>query len=146
MNTSKKRTLLSQDKSLGNSQGVLSHDGMDPEPESACYAQTRVPDPDAAVLDNMFSTFCDVPACTKEKDGPHISEPKADSALDACVANDSQTEDNNLYLSDCKILLAGFDASDMRKLVNMIRSGGGSRYMSLHEKLTHIVVGTPSDT
>uniref|UniRef100_F6H0I2 BRCT domain-containing protein n=1 Tax=Vitis vinifera TaxID=29760 RepID=F6H0I2_VITVI len=70
---------------------------------------------------------------------------KDENKLDGLVADDSQTEDSDLYLSDCRILLVGFEASEMRKLVNMVRRGGGSRYMSFNEKLTHIVVGTPSE-
>eukprot|EP01018_Ginkgo_biloba_P019691 Gb_04893 [translate_table: standard] len=60
------------------------------------------------------------------------------------IAADSQNEDNDLYLANCRIILAGFQAVEMRKLVSMVRSGGGSRYMSFSEKLTHIIVGKPS--
>ncbi|XP_071691897.1 uncharacterized protein [Rutidosis leptorrhynchoides] len=66
--------------------------------------------------------------------------------MDGCVPEDSQSEDNDLYLLDCKIHLVGFNASEMRRLVNMVRRGAGSHYMSLNEQLTHIVVGTPSGT
>ncbi|XP_020107037.1 DNA topoisomerase 2-binding protein 1-A isoform X2 [Ananas comosus] len=61
------------------------------------------------------------------------------------VAEDSETEDNDLYLSDCRIFLVGFGENELAKLVGMIRKGGGSRYMLLSEKLTHIIVGTPSE-
>ncbi|CAN6476061.1 unnamed protein product [Victoria cruziana] len=61
------------------------------------------------------------------------------------VADDLQNGDDDLYLADCRILLAGFQASEMRELVSMVRKGGGSRYMSFNEKLTHIIVGIPSD-
>lgn len=145
LNIVRKSTMLSQDKGLPTSQCVLSHDGMEQESESAWYAQTTLPDLDAAVSHNMLCTLHNATTCTKEDGGPVVSEPTIDPALDDSVANDSQTEDNDMYLSDCKILIAGFNASDMRKLVNMVRRGGGSRYMCLSEKLTHIIVGTPSD-
>lgn len=62
-----------------------------------------------------------------------------------CIANDFQSEDNDLYLSACRIKVVGFEASEMRKIVNMILRGGGSRYMLFNDKLTHIIVGTPSE-
>ncbi|KAK1396671.1 DNA topoisomerase 2-binding protein 1 [Heracleum sosnowskyi] len=71
--------------------------------------------------------------------------PDCDTNFDGCVADDSQKDDNDLYLSDCKIALVGFEASEMRKLVSIICRGGVSRYMSLNENFTHIVVGTPSE-
>ncbi|KAK1388394.1 hypothetical protein POM88_016572 [Heracleum sosnowskyi] len=71
--------------------------------------------------------------------------PDCDTNFDGCVADDFQKDDNDLYLSDCRIALVGFKASEMRKLVSIICRGGGSRYMSLNENLTHIVVGTPSE-
>lgn len=138
--------MLSQDKGLPTSQSFLSHDGMEQESESAWYAQTTMPDLDAAVSNNIFCTLRNATTCIKEDGGPLVSQSIVDPALDDSVANDSQADDNDMYLSDCKILLAGFNASDMRKLVNMVRRGGGSRYMCLSEKLTHIIVGTPSDS
>lgn len=138
--------MLSQDKGLPtSSQCVLSHDGMEQVSGSAWYAQTTMPDLDAALSNNIFCTLRNATTSANEDAGPLASQPILDPALGDSVANDSQTEDNDMYLSDCKILLAGFIASDMRKLVNMVRRGGGSRYMCLSEKLTHIIVGTPSD-
>ena len=72
-------------------------------------------------------------------------QPGNEQSLDGAVANDSESDDNDLYLSECRILLVGFEASDMRKLVNMVRKGGGSRYISFNDKLTHIVIGAPSE-
>ncbi|XP_045806008.1 DNA topoisomerase 2-binding protein 1-A isoform X2 [Trifolium pratense] len=65
--------------------------------------------------------------------------------FDGAVANDSESDDNDLYLAECRISLVGFEASEMRKLVNLVRKGGGSRYMSLNDKLTHIVIGNPTE-
>eukprot|EP00252_Welwitschia_mirabilis_P020066 TRINITY_DN4829_c0_g1_i2.p1 TRINITY_DN4829_c0_g1~~TRINITY_DN4829_c0_g1_i2.p1 ORF type:complete len:444 (-),score=110.04 TRINITY_DN4829_c0_g1_i2:142-1473(-) len=62
------------------------------------------------------------------------------------LADDSQAEENDLYLENCKIFLAGFQPDEMRVLVAMVRRGGGSRYMSFHNSLTHVIVGRPSDT
>ncbi|XP_020679576.1 DNA topoisomerase 2-binding protein 1 isoform X1 [Dendrobium catenatum] len=65
--------------------------------------------------------------------------------FDCRVAQDSE-EDDDLYLSSCRIFLAGFEEKELRKLVNMIRRGGGTRHMLLSEKLSHIILGTPSES
>ncbi|XP_019246538.1 PREDICTED: DNA topoisomerase 2-binding protein 1 [Nicotiana attenuata] len=84
------------------------------------------------------------PVSTKnEQSGAPIEQEKND--CDGGVADDSQTDDNDFYLADCRILIVGFNASEMRKLVNLVRKGGGSRYMSFGEKLTHIIAGNPSE-
>ncbi|KAL8155519.1 hypothetical protein AgCh_000784 [Apium graveolens] len=103
-------------------------------------------DVEATLSQNMSSKFPDDPDNVKKED---VGEPATlhddDTNFDGCVADDSQKDDNDLYLSDCRISLVGFEALEMRKLVSMIRRGGGSRYMSLNKNLTHIVVGTPSE-
>lgn len=90
--------------------------------------------------------YMDAPVVSKDGaiEAP-TAQTRNESNSDVCVANDSQSEDNDLYLSDCRILLVGFEASEMRKLVNMVRRGGGSRYVSYNNGLTHIVVGTLSE-
>ncbi|KAF9609763.1 hypothetical protein IFM89_018211 [Coptis chinensis] len=95
---------------------------------------------------NMSSTFSDstIFINDEESEVPDL-QPGDETNFDDFVADDSQKEDNDLYLSDCRILFVGFQASEMRKLVNLVRKGGGSRYMSFSERLTHIVVGTPSE-
>ncbi|XP_042507747.1 DNA topoisomerase 2-binding protein 1-A-like isoform X2 [Macadamia integrifolia] len=105
------------------------------------------PDLEMSLSQNMSSTFSDASIFTKEErnEEPKM-QPENGTKFDGCVADDSQTEDTDLYLSDCRILLVGFQASEMRKLVHMVRKGGGSRYMSFNGKLTHIVVGTPSES
>ncbi|XP_020573564.1 DNA topoisomerase 2-binding protein 1 isoform X2 [Phalaenopsis equestris] len=73
------------------------------------------------------------------------SENMEDQAkFDCRVAQDSE-EDDDLYLSSCRIFLAGFEEKELRKLVDMIRRGGGTRHMLLNEKLSHIILGTPSE-
>ncbi|XP_024162832.1 DNA topoisomerase 2-binding protein 1 isoform X1 [Rosa chinensis] len=103
-------------------------------------------DLEATVSQTMLPTFSCAPLSCKEGDikVPPL-ESKCEVTLEDCVADDSQSEDNDLYLSECKISLVGFEASEMRRLVNIIRRGGGSRYMSFNDRLTHIVVGTPSE-
>ncbi|TVU26247.1 hypothetical protein EJB05_28784 [Eragrostis curvula] len=61
------------------------------------------------------------------------------------VAEDSEAENDDMYLSNCRISLVGFDEKEMLRLVILIRNGGGSRHILLSEKLTHIVLGAPSD-
>ncbi|KDP32858.1 hypothetical protein JCGZ_12150 [Jatropha curcas] len=104
------------------------------------------PDLEATLSQNMSSMFSDPPIFMKEGDKqmPAV-HPINETNLDVCVANDSQSEDSDLYLSECRISLVGFEASELRKLVNMVRRGGGSRYMSFNDKLTHIVVGAPTE-
>lgn len=85
------------------------------------------------------------PATTKEKAETVIRSAESTSEYAECIAADSQTEANDLYLENCKILLAGFEPIEMRKLVNMVRTGGGSRYMTFNDGLTHIIVGKPSE-
>lgn len=126
----------SQDKAVRNSQ--VSHQ------EISCDGMADA-DLEATLSQSMASTFSDIPVKNNEEKTPPTIQPQTSMDIDASVAEDSQSEDNNLYLLDCKIHLVGFDASEMRRLVNMVRRGSGSRYMSLNEQLTHIVVGTPSE-
>ncbi|KAK1437587.1 hypothetical protein QVD17_03381 [Tagetes erecta] len=102
-------------------------------------------DLETTLSQNMASTISDIPVLVSDENTPPCVQQKTFFNIDACVAEDSQSEDNDLYLLNCKIHLVGFDASEMRRLVNMVRRGGGSRYMSLNEQLTHIVVGSPSE-
>nr|XP_043612844.1 DNA topoisomerase 2-binding protein 1 [Erigeron canadensis] len=101
---------------------------------------------EATLSQNMASTIPDVPSHVNEEYAPPCIQSKSTVNPESCIAKDSQSDDNDLYLLNCKIHLVGFDASEMRRLVNMVRRGAGSRYMSLNEQLTHIVVGTPSET
>ncbi|KAL8542182.1 hypothetical protein ACS0TY_003153 [Phlomoides rotata] len=88
----------------------------------------------------------EVSPISKEGDEPPAATQDSDSDFARCTADDSQNEDDDLYLSECRILLVGFEASEFRKLVDMVRQGGGSRYVSVREKLTHVVVGNPSES
>ncbi|KAJ7965505.1 DNA topoisomerase 2-binding protein 1 [Quillaja saponaria] len=103
-------------------------------------------DQEATDSQNFSSAFSNAPvSVTKADSEAHIVQLNNEVNLDSTVASDSQSDDSDLYLSECRILLVGFEASQMRRLVNMVRRGGGSRYMSFNDKLTHIVIGIPSE-
>ncbi|OMO50359.1 hypothetical protein CCACVL1_30486 [Corchorus capsularis] len=136
----------SQDKFRGSSLSATS--SVVPEFNHLTVPSTGLGDPDleATLSQNMSSMVSDANVIFQEDVGEvqnlqHSNETK----FDGCVANDSQSEDNDLYLSDCRISLVGFEASELRKLVTMVRRGGASRYVSCNDKLTHIIVGTPSE-
>ncbi|GMI77118.1 meiosis defective 1 [Hibiscus trionum] len=137
----------SQDKLRGSS--VPATSSVVPESNLSTVPSTGLGDPDLEVTlsQNMSSVVSDAQVNFKEDGGEAPSlQPSSETKLDGWVANDSQSEDNNLYLSDCRISLVGFEAPEMRKLVTMVRGGGASRYMSCNDKLTHIVLGTPSES
>ncbi|KAJ6838491.1 putative DNA topoisomerase 2-binding protein 1-A isoform X1 [Iris pallida] len=74
------------------------------------------------------------------------SEPMKEEASNVNpVAEDSEMEYDDLYLSDCRISLVGFEEKEQSRLVYMIRKGGGTRHMLPSEKLTHIILGVPSE-
>ncbi|KAL6513392.1 hypothetical protein OROGR_020878 [Orobanche gracilis] len=107
-------------------------------------AQDMEPDHEIPLPDICPSVF-EVPQAPKVDEDPPADERKHDSDFSRCVADDSQCEGDDLYLSECRILLVGFEPSELRMLVEMVRQGGGSRYMSFNRKLTHIIVGNPSE-
>ncbi|MQM03934.1 hypothetical protein Taro_036722 [Colocasia esculenta] len=103
------------------------------------------PDIDITMSQNLSSTFSDGNNLRSQDSDVPVMPSKGEPKVDGNVAEDSEEEDNDLYLSSCRILLVGFVEKELRRLVSMIRRGGGSRHMSLSEKLTHIILGTPSD-
>ncbi|KAL2893989.1 DNA topoisomerase 2-binding protein 1 [Bienertia sinuspersici] len=133
----------SQEKCTMKSQSVLSSAATDPSLQAVSSVGITDSDLDVAYSQNLSSACQSDSAFVKEKDTGQPDPPANDKA--GFVAEDSETDDNDLYLSDCRICLVGFSALDMRKLVGMVRRGGGSRYMTCSERLTHIVVGEPSD-
>lgn len=140
---------VSQGKDVGDLQSassLLAADTYLPAVSSGGFVD---PDIEATLSQNTSSTLSAAPVSEKEgnRDVPTVQSENEINPInvDDCVANDSQSEDSDLYLSECRILLVGFEASEMRRLVNMVRRGGGSRYMFLNDKLTHIVVGAPSE-
>ncbi|KAL1320008.1 hypothetical protein AAHE18_14G025300 [Arachis hypogaea] len=136
----------SQEKDIRKFQSGVSSAVTDPNMPVSSYAEFVDKDQEATCSEYM-SSFTNIATFVKDTnvEAPR-GKPSDELNLDGPVANDSESDDNDLYLSECKIFLVGFEASDMRKLVNMVRKGGGSRYMSLNAKLTHIVVGNPSES
>ncbi|XP_057993349.1 uncharacterized protein LOC110654330 isoform X2 [Hevea brasiliensis] len=135
---------LIQEKYIANSLSVQSSIAAESSlPAFPC----AVPESDleAALSQNMSSMFPDPVFMQVGDDEMPAVNLTNETNLDSCIANDSQSEDSELYLSECRISLVGFEASELRKLVNMVRRGGGSRYMSFNDKLTHIVVGAPTE-
>ncbi|KAF4373146.1 hypothetical protein F8388_019328 [Cannabis sativa] len=141
---------LSHSKDISNLQSAPSSVATDSNSSVILSAGFMDPDVEATLSQRMCSKFPVAPVNVKQSDSEQpslhsqISEINTIN-LDDCVANDSQSDDSELYLSECRILLVGFEASEMRKLVNMIRRGGGSRYAIFDDKLTHVVVGFPSE-
>jgi topoisomerase (DNA) II binding protein 1 len=54
-------------------------------------------------------------------------------------------EGNDIYLSGCRVFLAGFNLADMRRLVRLVLGGGGTRYVEFNDRVTHVVLGKPSE-
>ncbi|GAB2289813.1 hypothetical protein Dimus_024119 [Dionaea muscipula] len=135
-----------QEKSIGYSQSAQFSLGSESKFQGFPTASVWDSEVDAILSQNFHSTVSNSSVFVEEAEGGvPLDPPTTDSQLDACVADDSQTEDDDLYLSDCRVCLVGFDSFDMQKLVNLVRRGGGSRFVSYSERLTHIVVGCPSD-
>lgn len=122
----------------------LSHSTAVAEDSYASYAQSRESDIEPCASQNLLSKSMNPSSHVKEPSKDPTTEPQEQN-ISGCTAMDLESEDNDLYLSDCKIFLLGFEASEMRRLVKLVRRGGGSRYMILSERMTHIVVGTPSE-
>ncbi|KAL7126194.1 hypothetical protein ABFS83_14G169100 [Erythranthe nasuta] len=133
-----------------NGKGIRSSHFTSSYMASASDSETNFSAPDMEYdleipLPNVHPTCLEVPPLPTEGSEPPAEKPKNDSDFAHCIADDSQSENDNLYLSECRIMLVGFETSELRKVVDMVRQGGGSRYMSFSEKLTHVVVGNPSD-
>ncbi|KAL6868202.1 hypothetical protein ACP4OV_015047 [Aristida adscensionis] len=120
-----------------------------PEISSASASYQPVP---AASIDDSVSTsqymsgsFGDASKInTDTVVAPSVQEAN-EAQVDSYVAEDSEAENDDLYLSNCRISLVGFEEKDLLRLVMMIRHGGGSRHILLSEKLTHIILGAPSE-
>ena len=54
-------------------------------------------------------------------------------------------EEENMYLSNCRIYFSGFAAPELRKYVNIVRDGGGTRHMEFGDRVTHIIIGKPTE-
>ncbi|WCJ44425.1 transcription coactivators [Euphorbia peplus] len=135
----------SQEKASGNSSFIQTSMAAETYFPSQPYPGFPDSDLETTLSQNMSSMFSDPPVLIKEVPAEMpAAQPSNEMRFDDCVADDSQSEDD-LYLSECRISIVGFEACEMRKLVNIVRRGGGSRYMSFNDKLTHIVVGAPTE-
>lgn len=104
-----------------------------------------IEDLEATLSQNISSSFSDATKINNEGTDSLVLETKDEAKFESHIAEDSETEDNDLYLSDCRIFLVGFEERELSRLVAMVRKGGGSRHMLLSEKLTHIIIGAPSE-
>ncbi|CAM8935820.1 unnamed protein product [Rhodiola kirilowii] len=135
----------SQDTTKKTSQSAFSSAVADSNQQAFPYSDLRDQDLEATLSQKVSFKVPDYSDFLKEDNGKPSEHPISELQVDGCVADDSQSEDNDLYLSECRIFLAGFGAPEMRKLVNTVRGGGGSRYMAINNGLTHIVIGDPSE-
>ncbi|XP_039776274.1 DNA topoisomerase 2-binding protein 1-A-like isoform X7 [Panicum virgatum] len=121
-----------------------------PEISSASASFQPVP---ATSIDDSVSTSQCVPASfgdsSKISNTDIVGAPGVQEAnemqVDSHVAEDTEAENDDLYLSNCRISLVGFEENELLRLLRMIRNGGGSRHILLNEKLTHIILGAPSE-
>ncbi|KAJ0085046.1 hypothetical protein Patl1_08273 [Pistacia atlantica] len=134
-----------EDKVIGNSIPSLSSVATDSNFFSVPCTRFEDQDLEATLSQHTSSIFGDASISKEVESKAPIAQTKTESNPDNCVANDSQSEDNDLYLSECRILLVGFEACEMRRLVNMVRRGGGSRFVSGNNRLTHVIVGSLSE-
>lgn len=134
----------SQDTTRKISQSSFSSAVVDSAKHAIPYAGLQDQDLKATLSQNLSFKDSDYSDFVKGDGTP--SEQSNELRVDGGVADDSQSEENDLYLSECRIFLVGFGASELRKLVSTVRKGGGSRYMSSNDRLTHIVIGNPSET
>ncbi|KAL5204766.1 hypothetical protein ABZP36_009637 [Zizania latifolia] len=138
-------------QNFNNFNGVKSSLKEQHNPEISTASASFQPVPTTSV-DDSVSTSQYVPAsfsdsskiCTTDIGGPSVQETN-EVQVDSHVAEDSEAEDDDLYLSNCRISLVGFEEKESSRLVMMIRNGGGSRHVMLSERLTHIILGAPSE-
>lgn len=121
-----------------------------PEISSASASFQHVPamsvDDSASVSQYVPASFCDASKISNTDivGAPGVQEAN-EMQVDSHVAEDSEAENDDLYLSNCRISLVGFEEKECLRLLMMIRNGGGSRHILLNEKLTHIILGAPSE-
>ncbi|KAG0589273.1 hypothetical protein KC19_1G008800 [Ceratodon purpureus] len=79
------------------------------------------------------------PPSNNEVSGSKEKEPDVSGGLDA---ERRQSIGDAMYLSGCRIFLTGFSVVDMRKLVNLVLAGGGTRHMEMNDTITHVILGS----
>uniref|UniRef100_A0A0D9XPZ4 BRCT domain-containing protein n=1 Tax=Leersia perrieri TaxID=77586 RepID=A0A0D9XPZ4_9ORYZ len=118
-----------------------------PEISSASFQPVPTTSVDDSVATSQYvpASFGDASKiCNTDISAPSFQETN-EIQVDGHVAEDSEAEDDDLYLSNCRISLVGFEEKELSRLVMMIRNGGGSRHVMLSERLTHIILGAPSE-
>ncbi|KAK1646712.1 hypothetical protein QYE76_064517 [Lolium multiflorum] len=119
-----------------------------PEKSSASFQSVPAASVDDSVSTSQYAPVSSAYAskiCSTDIAGtPGVGETN-EMQVDSHVAQDSEAEDDDLYLSNCRISLVGFEEKELSRLVMMIRDGGGSRHVMLSERLTHIILGAPSE-
>ncbi|CAM0874720.1 unnamed protein product [Alopecurus aequalis] len=140
--------VISQRSTIYNGIKSSLQEQRNPEKSSASFQS--VP---ATSVDDSVSTSQYAPAtsgyasklCSTDIAGAPSVEETNEMQVDSHVAEDSEAEDDDLYLSNCRISLVGFEEQELLRLLMMIRDGGGSRHVMLSERLTHIILGAPSE-
>jgi topoisomerase (DNA) II binding protein 1 len=119
-----------------------------PEKSSASFQSVPATSVDDSVSTSQYAPVSSAYAskiCSTDIAGAPGVEETNEMQVDSHVAQDSEAEDDDLYLSNCRISLVGFEEKELSRLVMMIRDGGGSRHVMLSERLTHIILGAPSE-
>lgn len=52
---------------------------------------------------------------------------------------------DSLYLSSCRVHLSGFETAEENKLLSMLFDGGATRFINLHDTVTHLILGQPAE-
>lgn len=135
--------LENHDNQLRSSQSFTSSAFGDPKTSAGPALGNLDPDLETTVSQTLFS---DTQLSNKEDACEMLyNQPNERMNQDDRVAQDSEAEDDGLYLSECRLMLVGFDSLKLRSLVTITRKGGASRYTTSNERLTHIIVGCPSE-
>ncbi|XP_044980587.1 DNA topoisomerase 2-binding protein 1 isoform X1 [Hordeum vulgare subsp. vulgare] len=137
-------------QSSNNYNGIKGSFKEQRNPEMSSASFQSVP---AASVDDSVSMSQYVPVssgyaskmCSTDIVGAPCVQETNEMLVESHVAADSEAEDDDLYLSNCRISLVGFEEKELSRLVMMIRNGGGSRHVMLSERLTHIILGAPSE-
>ncbi|MCO5604802.1 hypothetical protein L7F22_058974 [Adiantum nelumboides] len=72
---------------------------------------------------------------------PESSFHNEEQSLPLNRSGNSGHNDDNMYLSNCRIYFSGFLVPDLRKYVTMVRDGGGTRFMEFNDRVTHVIFG-----
>ncbi|KAG6554667.1 hypothetical protein Mapa_003685 [Marchantia paleacea] len=111
-------------------QGVMpATSGLALTPRASSQAQARV---EGALVRNIATGT--------------VSPMQPSDASDAAQANLAVAGETECYLSGCRIFLAGFERSDMKRLAMMVLDGGGTRHMEFNSRITHVILGKPSES